>query len=263
MLGRDGGFVRPHRHSGSADAKGVGKGLLGAVCGDGFALVDVHAPIVRPLTPAVNPLTRAKRKITDMGNSSLAARAQKARIRAGFAKEADAALAIGCSRTLVIAWENGDAKSIGGKYLLPAARAYKVRPEWLSDGAGVDGYPWGEGQDHLAPLRESHPLQLDPVMLAETHRALRELEEEMGRPFSIEDEDAAARFVQVYAIRADMPAQPTQEQWIQFGRKLATITSGPRGPQGPQGAIDDGRSNGVPAQGTGAKGMAGRLRRKA
>lgn len=75
---------------------------------------------------------------------TLAERARSARIRAGFRTEADAAKAIGCSRPLVIAWEKGDVKSIGGKYLTAAARAYRVRPEYLAMQSDTDGFPWSD-----------------------------------------------------------------------------------------------------------------------
>lgn len=65
-----------------------------------------------------------------------------ARLRVGFKREADAAEAIGCSRPLVIRWESGNALAIGNKYLLAAARVYKVRPEWLALESNDDGYPW-------------------------------------------------------------------------------------------------------------------------
>ncbi|WP_460821529.1 LexA family transcriptional regulator [Lysobacter olei] len=77
-----------------------------------------------------------------MPNQELAVRTKKARIRAGFTKEKDAAAAIGCSRPLVIRWEAGEAHSIGGKYLMEAARVYRVRPEWLALTSDDDGYPW-------------------------------------------------------------------------------------------------------------------------
>lgn len=79
-----------------------------------------------------------------MGKVTLADRARLARVRAGFENEAAAARAIGCSRPLVIAWENGDAKSIGSKYLIAAAKAYRVRPAWLGDGQEPDGFPWSD-----------------------------------------------------------------------------------------------------------------------
>ena len=41
-----------------------------------------------------------------------------------------------------MAWESGAAKSIGSTYLLAAAQAYRVRPEWLTLESDDDGYPW-------------------------------------------------------------------------------------------------------------------------
>lgn len=75
-----------------------------------------------------------------MAPRTLPERARAARIRAGFRNEAAAAKAIGCSRPTVIRWET-DAKSIGD-YLLRAARAYSVRPEWLAMESDDDGYPY-------------------------------------------------------------------------------------------------------------------------
>ncbi len=86
----------------------------------------------------------------------LSNRARLARERAGFRTEKDAAQRIGCSRTLVISWENGSAKSIGGKYLIRAAKAYQVRPEWLSMQSQDDGYPW-HGIDATLPEPVSDP----------------------------------------------------------------------------------------------------------
>lgn len=93
------------------------------------------------LTDKVNTLTESLRKLPDMKRDDLAHRAKMARIRAGFAKESDAAKAIGCSRPLVIRWESGEAKAIGTKNLLPAARIYRVRPEWLAMESSDDGFP--------------------------------------------------------------------------------------------------------------------------
>ena len=100
------------------------------------------APSVRPLTLVVNPLTAVLCKVPDMAKELLKDRALRARIQAGFDDPGKAAKAIGCSRTLVVSWEDGSAKSIGGKYLLKAARAYMVRPEWLGDGEGTDSWPY-------------------------------------------------------------------------------------------------------------------------
>lgn len=115
--------------------------------------------------------------------------------------------------------------------------------------------PQWEPVEETAQLRNSHSLRLDPVMITETHRALRELEEDEGRNFSLEDEAGAARFALVYEMRAAMSEKPTQAEWVQFGRKLAAIKIQTGG--------DDGRSGGVPVEGTGTKGVARGLRRKA
>lgn len=117
--------------------------------------------------------------------SKLATRARQARIRAGFARESDAAKVIGCSRPTVIRWET-DADSIGGKYLLAAARAYKVRPEWLSLETDHDGYPWSPAHtpEHgknltLQPQNEtkgpsdaSHFLRPDPIIVRQANMFL-------------------------------------------------------------------------------------------
>jgi transcriptional regulator with XRE-family HTH domain len=99
----------------------------------------------------------------------------------------------------------------------------------------------------------SQTLRLNPDMIAETHRALRELYKENGRVFSIEEEPE--RFVQVYEIRAGMSEKPSQDEWITFGRKLIVL---PR-----QGATNDGRGDGVPTQGAATRKQSGRVRRKA
>lgn len=115
------------------------------------------------------------------------------------------------------------------------------------------GWMDSEGSETAAG-RHSQPLRLDPEMLAETHRALRRAEEAEGRPFSLENESNAARFVLVYEMRAAMPPKLTEDELVEFGRKLAAIIT-------PTGG-DDGRGNGVPAHGTGAGKMARGLRRK-
>src|SRR5688572_24991880 len=97
------------------------------------------------LTVNVNSLTAPECKVPDMTRLTFPERARMARIRAGYPNEAAAAADIGCSRPLVISWEKGEAKSIGSKYLLDAAKAYKVRPEWLLMETEDDGYPWVPG----------------------------------------------------------------------------------------------------------------------
>jgi phage repressor protein C with HTH and peptisase S24 domain len=90
------------------------------------------------LTPVVNTLTGGACKFPDMSPEILAKRAASARMRAGFATEKEAAAAIGCSRTLVIAWETGKSTVKGSKYHLAAAKAYRVTPEWLADSRATD-----------------------------------------------------------------------------------------------------------------------------
>lgn len=76
-----------------------------------------------------------------MGNRTLADRALHARKRAGYRSQEAAARAIGCSRGTVAMWESGGTPTIG-RYLMEAARIYRVRPDWLNGGAAEDGYPW-------------------------------------------------------------------------------------------------------------------------
>lgn len=75
-------------------------------------------------------------------DKTIAENAKFARIRAGFDTPEKAAKKIGCSRTLLLAWEKDGSSIRGSKYLLDAALAYRVRPEWLAKNEGLDGYPW-------------------------------------------------------------------------------------------------------------------------
>ncbi|MBB3227029.1 phage repressor protein C with HTH and peptisase S24 domain [Luteibacter sp. Sphag1AF] len=93
--------------------------------------------ILNPLTVVVNTLTKDNCKLTYM---TLAERARYARKRLQMT-QADAATLIGCSRGTVAMWESGGSASIG-QYLLPAAKVYKVNPDWLDSGKGSDDYPW-------------------------------------------------------------------------------------------------------------------------
>lgn len=94
------------------------------------------------LTTKVKTLTGAACQSADMDKDQLAENAKFARVRAGFTTEIEASRAIGCSRTLIISWENGTGSIKGSKYQMAAAMAYKVRPRWLTDGEGDDGYPF-------------------------------------------------------------------------------------------------------------------------
>lgn len=99
------------------------------------------------MTKIVKTLTTSRHQNADMDKQSLAEIARFARIRAGFAKEEQAAKAIGCSRTLIISWENGSSTIRGSKYQLAAARAYRVRHLWLTEGLGDDGFPTVSDQE--------------------------------------------------------------------------------------------------------------------
>lgn len=158
---------------------------------------------------------------------------------------ADLARACGIKPASVSDWITGKTKTIKGANLLAAARLLGVTPEWLSTGRGP----------RTAPGRDSQLVRLDPSMIAITHRVLRDLyKSDLGDDtFCIEDDVSAARFVQVYALRAGLSARPSPEEWVEYGRKLEVIMK-------PQGALD-GRGDGVPTEGTGKKNVAGNVRR--
>lgn len=72
-------------------------------------------------------------------------RMRRIRLRAGFTSQGKAAAAIGCERGTVSMWEapSSSVRAVGSEWLFKAARAYKVRPDWLNDlRAKDDGYPW-------------------------------------------------------------------------------------------------------------------------
>lgn len=131
-----------------------------------------------------------------------------------------------------------------GNYESSAPKARQPRPDELPNIAAALGVPVAALFGDAGPEVQSRSLRLDPQMMAETHKALREMEAKEGRKFSLEKEDYAAWFVHVYALRAGMSAEPTSEELV---RKLAAITS--------QGAFD-GRADGVPVKGTGTRNMA-------
>lgn len=112
-------------------------------------------------------------------------------------------------------------------------------------------------KDAHQPALSSHsqPVRLDPVMLSQTYKALLTLDPEADHPISLANLDDAAHFVQVYEMRAAMPIQPSQEEWIEFGRKLATLT--------PTGGDDERGGSAVSATGTHTSKVAGKVRREA
>lgn len=104
----------------------------------------------------------------------ISANAAMARKRAGFRIPKDAAKTIGCPRTLVWAWEHGKSNPGASKYLLRAAKAYRVRPDWLAKGEGEDGYPWSESGKPVMSAELDPPLDmrieaLDTVLTAFAH----------------------------------------------------------------------------------------------
>lgn len=148
----------------------------------------------------------------------------------------------GLSYTMVSDLESGKARSTTKLHRIAAVLGVDVR--YLETGKGVQDAP---------DSQYSQPVRLDAKMIAETHRVLRELEHDEGRQYSIEE--TPELFVEVYAMRASMPVEPSQDQWVQFGRKLATIMS-------PQGASTDERDDHLPAKSAGTGKMAGKIHTK-
>jgi len=92
-----------------------------------------------------------------MNPIEFANRAKSARQRMNLTM-AQAADLIGCSRPLLAQWESGRSKSLGGRFLLAAARAYQVNPEWLAELTDDDGFPWsGPAAPAAAPTPVSLP----------------------------------------------------------------------------------------------------------
>lgn len=177
-------------------------------------------------------------------DESIGARIRSTREEQGI-KRGDLAKTMGLAYTTLADLERGKAKST--TKLHKAAERLRVNIEWLETGRGPK-------YAEPTPDHQSRSMRLDPSMIAVTHRVLRELyASDLGVPFCIEEDACAARFVQVYALRAGLSARPTPEEWVEYGRKLEVIMK-------PQGALD-GRGDGVPTEGTGTKNVAGRIRR--
>jgi transcriptional regulator with XRE-family HTH domain len=143
---------------------------------------------------------------------------------------------------------NWETRGISQAGAVIAQGVYGCSAAWVVTGRGERSQARG-----TAPASHSQLVRLDPAMIAETHRALRLLEDKQDRIFSLENSDYAAQFVQLYRERVGMSAQPTVEEWVAYVRKLETITT-------PQGA-SDGRTDGVPTHGTGKGKMARKVHR--
>lgn len=179
--------------------------------------------------------------------TTLAARITKARTDAGL-DPSELARRVGVKPAAVYQWESGATKSLKAETAIALADVLGVDIVRLVTGKASKAPP--------APQGHSRSVRLDASMLAETHRVLRDLyRDDLHATFFLEDDTAAARFVQLYHARAAMSAHPTQEEWIEYGRKLETIMT-------PQGADRNGRGDGVPAEGGGTKDVAGRVRRR-
>lgn len=102
---------------------------------------------------------------------------------------------------------------------------------------------------------ESQTLRLDAMMLSQTYKVLVSLDPVADHPLTLENVDDAAHFVQVYEMRAAMPLYPSDEEWVEFGLKLATLK--------PTGGDDGGGGDAMSVEGTGKGKVAGKIRRKA
>jgi transcriptional regulator with XRE-family HTH domain len=101
-------------------------------------------------------------------------------------------------------WESGKTKMIDGRNLILAARALQTSPEWIMTGAGV---------------LESQPSRLDPEMIAESIEVLRRIYQRRGKTYDPVQQPEALTYA--YELRSLMGEEPTQDQLIDFGAKLA------------------------------------------
>lgn len=181
---------------------------------DNSLVVSGVGPIVSAMTATVNRLTTPPRKLADMNKSTLSARTLTARKRAGFKSQEAAAKAIGCSRGTVAMWETSGSLSIG-KYLLEAARTYRVRPEWLDTGAGDDGYPWEpDGRKVKVHAYDVRGVDAQDAIDPETEAFVDEVDVQLsGGPGTIIPEYVETRY-----------RMPFQIEWLRkFGAKPENV----------------------------------------
>lgn len=155
--------------------------------------------------------------------------------------QADLAKACGVKGASVSGWfgkGSRPAKMLTGENVVMAARFLGVTAEWIITGRGAP--------EAVLPS-QSQLVQLDPDKVAETHAALSRSFHEVGIKYDIESD--AARFVRAYQLRDAMPANPSRDEWVQYGQKLQEIIA-------PQGAQPNGRNDGGAAHGAPAKGVA-------
>lgn len=114
------------------------------------------------------------------GMETFKQRMKRIRLRAGYASQQAAADAIGCERGTVGMWEapSSNVSSVG-EWLLQAASAYKVRPEWINNLQSTeDGYPFDSGMPSQQP---SHSARWSPMILADAMTLLDQLDQILGR----------------------------------------------------------------------------------
>lgn len=188
------------------------------------------------------------------------ARMKRIRLRAGFKSQGDAAAAIGCERGTVGMWEAPSSNvSAVGEFLLSVAKAYKVRPEWINDlRSSDDGYPWVPAAQP-APPSQSQSLQLDPVILAESIAALRQVAKSRG--WSYDPQTHAAATCYAYELWQLMPSQPSTADVIDLGERIAErlrkdLEKANAGDQQGQGAGAGADDRGEPGQARGRKARA-------
>jgi hypothetical protein len=114
-----------------------------------------------------------------------------ARLRAGFASQQAAADAIGCERGTVGMWEapSSAVEKLSGEFLFPVAKAYRVRPEYLSGDSDDEGYPWRPDAPDPAA---SQPRRYDLEILASAI-------ENVGRVGEISGEELFAEYARLAA----------------------------------------------------------------
>lgn len=157
-----------------------------------------------------------------------AADALMARTRAGFRTTQAAADAISvhagskCPRTLVWGWEHGTAALKGSKYLLAAARAYRVRPEWLNGDDAADGFPWPESGQATPSTPPPIPALDDD--LAVVVEAMSHAQALLAQALASTIPTAAREFVA--ALDLKLPPELRESAYIHMLRQTVTLQLG-------------------------------------
>ena len=139
-----------------------------------------------------------------------------ARAMAGPPKISGSELArlTGLHASSVSDWLTGKSKSIKPEHVAKVARVLNVLPAWLSLGDGPM-HPGEEALGHSGKPR-TRAEQLDPVMVAQTYRALRLHAERHGRVFDLDTPEGAQAFAYWYEVRAALPDSLTLGKVIEI-----------------------------------------------